>query len=397
MRTSIFQPGMRCFTIASCLFLVSCWGATPTLGQEAPDEPSVDPAIVESAKAVIALKELQGATAVQWHKQLGAANCKSCHLGVDQVDSTADFHRSFWSAAQASQPQLQHYFDANSNEVGVSDYWIGVVTEPAVATTLVVEVKGEDTEQTALREITSIVSGGLRVNTVTEDSPAEKAGIQAGDVIIQLNDIRLAAIDQLVQLIGNNEAKAMRGVVVRGGKLLEIQLTPARRPQKPDEIEVSPSDLALAWIATVQEFKKPIVDAEVLEGFPDNVTVHLTLKKGAPVTVKLEVDGKTYDVKKEKLDSLPEKLQSMGKSIVARYWLNVRDNDVKVTDDYQAVLEQFMRGSQKARPVRLLGGVQLENGALGWSATNTFQHSLLQKYEELSEKLDRLKEHLEKD
>lgn len=235
------------------------------------------------------------------------------------------------------------------------------------------------------------------MNTVTEDSPAEQAGIQAGDVIIQLNDVKLAAIDQLVQLIGKNEVKTMRGVVVRDGKLLEIQLTPAKRPQKPDEIEVSPADLALAWIATVQEFKKPIVDSEVLEGFPDNVTVHLTLKKGAPVTVKLEVDGETYDVKKDELDSLPENLQSVGTSIVARYWFNTRGNDVKITKGYQAVLEQYLRGSQKARPVRLLGGMQLGNVALGGSAATTFQHSLLQKYEELSEKLDRLKEHLEKD
>jgi C-terminal processing protease CtpA/Prc len=67
---------------------------------------------------------------------------------------------------------------------------------------------------------------GALVEDVVEDSPAAKAGIRAGDVIIRVADERVGSVEDLREAIGDMEAGEPTAVVVwRNGKQQTLQAT----------------------------------------------------------------------------------------------------------------------------------------------------------------------------
>ena len=63
-------------------------------------------------------------------------------------------------------------------------------------------------------------------------SPAQKAGLQEGDVIISLAGEPVEGVDVLHRLLGEDRIGiATRLIVLRGAKRLEISLVPEMRPQ----------------------------------------------------------------------------------------------------------------------------------------------------------------------
>ena len=51
------------------------------------------------------------------------------------------------------------------------------------------------------------VDEGAYVKDVVEDSPAEKAGVQEGDVIVKLNDRTIEDSDDLIRAVGRSKVK----------------------------------------------------------------------------------------------------------------------------------------------------------------------------------------------
>ncbi len=91
---------------------------------------------------------------------------------------------------------------------------------------------------------------GALVSRVMPDSPAEKAGVKVGDVILEFNSKRLLNSSQLPPLVGItgvNEEATLK--VLRSGETLDMQITVGRLPDdeqsasnepaepRPDEIE----------------------------------------------------------------------------------------------------------------------------------------------------------------
>jgi regulator of sigma E protease len=73
------------------------------------------------------------------------------------------------------------------------------------------------------------VEAKLPVHTVTKNSPAQKAGLQTGDVIEQVNGQRVSTIDMLrVQLV-NSKGKEIPFVIKRGDQKLQINITPTKQ------------------------------------------------------------------------------------------------------------------------------------------------------------------------
>ena len=67
---------------------------------------------------------------------------------------------------------------------------------------------------------------GVLVEGVVEESPAEAAGIQAGDVILKIGDERVADTDELVDAISEMEADTPTPIVVmRKGRELTLEAT----------------------------------------------------------------------------------------------------------------------------------------------------------------------------
>jgi regulator of sigma E protease len=74
-----------------------------------------------------------------------------------------------------------------------------------------------------------ILPEGLRpyVNAVDDGSPAEKAGIKAGDIFLSINNADLASYIQLIKVISANAGNELSAVIKRGEDTLAINVIPA--------------------------------------------------------------------------------------------------------------------------------------------------------------------------
>ncbi len=74
----------------------------------------------------------------------------------------------------------------------------------------------------------------VRIDVIAKDSPAELAGMMVNDWVqkirIQNLESRILNTDELVKLINDNKGKEITLVVDRGGKEMEIKLTPRENP-----------------------------------------------------------------------------------------------------------------------------------------------------------------------
>jgi regulator of sigma E protease len=74
-----------------------------------------------------------------------------------------------------------------------------------------------------------ILPEGLRpyVNAVDAGSPAENAGLKAGDIFLSINNADLASFKQLVKIISANSGNEMPATIKRGEDTLAVTVTPA--------------------------------------------------------------------------------------------------------------------------------------------------------------------------
>lgn len=95
--------------------------------------------------------------------------------------------------------------------------YLGVQTE---------EITKDNFAKYGLREVR-----GVAVEKVIEGSPAEKAGIQNGDVIVRFNNEEVTSVRKLTRLLGevsiDHQAKL---TVIRGGSERELTATVGKRP-----------------------------------------------------------------------------------------------------------------------------------------------------------------------
>jgi S1-C subfamily serine protease len=89
-----------------------------------------------------------------------------------------------------------------------------------------------------LAEYFGVKDGGVLVSGVTENSPAAKAGIKAGDVITSIDGGRVRDYDDLVREVRDKTGEVTVGIV-RDKKESSLKTTieqparPARRPMRP--------------------------------------------------------------------------------------------------------------------------------------------------------------------
>jgi S1-C subfamily serine protease len=76
------------------------------------------------------------------------------------------------------------------------------------------------------------VSSGVMATSVDPGSPAEKAGIREGDILVGFAGENVAGIDDLHRLLSEDRAqKRLPVVVLRGVSLLDLMVTPEPRPE----------------------------------------------------------------------------------------------------------------------------------------------------------------------
>ena len=66
---------------------------------------------------------------------------------------------------------------------------------------------------------------GMRIDGVSEDKPAQKAGLQKGDIVIKLGDSTIVDMMSYMRALSVfNEGDSTKVIVDRNGKQIEVDL-----------------------------------------------------------------------------------------------------------------------------------------------------------------------------
>lgn len=143
---------------------------------------------------------------------------------------------------------------------------------------------------------------GLLVTSVTENSPASKAGLRAGDVITEVNGERVEGTQDLIRAINRKDDGEITLTIIRERSQRTIKLTPERRP-------ASSFNLAQPFPAVSQmslpEIKVEIPEMRLLQEMP-KINIPVMPRIEIPVMPRMELQ--TLPRLKEKLQLL-EKMQ----------------------------------------------------------------------------------------
>ncbi len=135
----------------------------------------------------------------------------------------------------------------------VSRGWLGVTIQDL--TDDMAEARGIDGQEGAI------------VSQVTAGSPAQKSGVERGDVIIRVNGIEVSNATETTRIVGNLAAGSTnKFLVLRDGKRRTISVTVGERPENPNQIlasgdEPSPEAEAEAEEAPLGVSLRPLDDA----------------------------------------------------------------------------------------------------------------------------------------
>jgi len=99
-----------------------------------------------------------------------------------------------------------------------STYWIGVRVVPVPE--ILLPQFGVKDENASLAVVESVVP----------KSPADKAGVKRGDVIIKFGDKNIGSLDDLVEQVAKVKNAEQKLLVYREGKKTELKVTPEERP-----------------------------------------------------------------------------------------------------------------------------------------------------------------------
>jgi len=97
-----------------------------------------------------------------------------------------------------------------------------------------------------MREIAGTDSGVL-INSLTDDSPAAKAGLKPGDVIVRMGETKITSVEELVETLGTyRPGQRVPVIYYRMGKRRDTQVALGGRPgDKPDAPEAKKKGLPL--------------------------------------------------------------------------------------------------------------------------------------------------------
>lgn len=198
-----------------------------------------------------------------------------------------------------------------------SPYWIGVQLDPEPLPELL---------QKHLQVTTGVV-----VTEVFEESPAAKAGIQPGDILLRAGKTKLAGPPDLIDAVTAAGEKPFKLALLREGKELEIELTPVKRQATEDPADAADAsdaadvDVLLRALQANPALRRdlilPRVEAFWLGGnprmkLPANVKVKLSKEGEKPAQVQVERDGKTWEIDENSLDKLPADLRGPVQSLL---------------------------------------------------------------------------------
>ncbi|MDR2441175.1 MAG: PDZ domain-containing protein [Planctomycetaceae bacterium] len=121
--------------------------------------------------------------------------------------------------------------DKNVTTLAPASFWIGVQVAPVPDIFLShFKVKNEDKED----------SGRVVIEQVVPDSPAAKAGLKRGDVILQFAGKEINTLHDLVGQVSEAKETTKQIQIIRDGAKMDLNITPVPRPIEQMMIQGNP-------------------------------------------------------------------------------------------------------------------------------------------------------------
>lgn len=208
------------------------------------------------------------------------------------------------TADEAADKQAQ--VEAKQEDPAAKKYWLGVQLAP--------------TPEILKKHVQRLKDGGAMVAGVAPESPAEKAGIKAGDHVLKVNDVTIASPEQMVDIVRDSDGKALTVRVLRGLEIESVTVQPEEAPENmmsamPPAVD---TDTALGHRGNGARFRffgpgqmvPPQVRIQALDkDMPQNLMIRVEKKGDGPTTLHIERDGKKWSVTEDEIDQLPADLQ----------------------------------------------------------------------------------------
>jgi S1-C subfamily serine protease len=154
-----------------------------------------------------------------------------------------------------------------------------------------------------LRDYFKVKDGGVLISSVAEDSPAEKAGLQAGDVIVKIDGEEIENRRDIIEILEDKEVGDEITVsIIRDGKSKKKKVTLAENPQK---------DKVRCWTFGDNDEDIEIYCPEDLRELPPLPEFNREFLKDLDVDVKVDVEDLKEELEqlKEELEVLKEKVE----------------------------------------------------------------------------------------
>lgn len=204
----------------------------------------------------------------------------------------------------------QEKVEAKSEEPAAKKYWLGVQLAP--------------TPEILKKHVERLKDGGAMIAGVAPESPAEKAGLKAGDHVLKMNDVTITSPEQVVEAVGDSDGKALTVRVLRGLDIESLTVQPEEAPA--DMLSAMPGGgMQMGQPGKRMRFIGPgqMVPPEVrLQGLgadmPQNLMIRVEKKGDGPTNLHIEREGKSWDVTEANIDDLPEDLRPIAKRYLAQ-------------------------------------------------------------------------------
>jgi len=180
------------------------------------------------------------------------------------------------------------------------NYRIGIACQQASE-----EVGGEGSARGDAKDVKPKL--GLRIETVLEDSPAEKAGIKKGDTLLTANakEIKIVAdLMDVIQEAGKNE-KAVTLELTRDDKTLKIEVKPIK--MKSSDIEMDNIELSLPAGGFV-------LNEEAMKKFQEQAGKWNPQNMAKGFAIAMPTPGDSSELKKE-IDELKSEISEIKKML----------------------------------------------------------------------------------
>jgi membrane-associated protease RseP (regulator of RpoE activity) len=125
---------------------------------------------------------------------------------------------------------------------------------------------------------------GLLITSVSENSPASKAGLKAGDVITELNGEKIEDSGDFIRGLNSKDEGEVTLTIIRDKSNRTIKVTPERRPAPAFNL----SELMPATIVSLPQINVKIPEVRLLQSMP-KIDIPIMPKIEIPVMPKIDM------------------------------------------------------------------------------------------------------------